>query len=237
MKNMAAIAVIALFVACENQDIKPSSNITRQDRTIEVYSGIEIGTAFETDITYSATEDKIEIEANENLHAYIDVMKVGNNLVIKVKDNTNIQGNSTLRAHIITSNIIEYIAINDASNFVMNNTQMVSFLELNVSDASTMSGRLEADETNVSIDDGSSMDLQGSSNKIYVNASDASVLSGLNLTVKDATLRLSSASSASLTVTETIDLVASGASVFSHKGGAVITNLDLSDASQIVPLD
>jgi hypothetical protein len=240
MKTQIRIMAILLIIgltACEKDNINPSSNITIQDRTIEVYTGIEIGSIFQADITYSADVNKIEIEANENLHAYIDVIKQGNNLVIKLKDNTDIQGQATLKAHITTTNPIGYIAVHDASSLTMLNAQSIGAIELSVSDASILSGKLDADISTVYIDDASSIYLEGTSNQITVNAKDASELSGLDLIVKDAVCRLSEASKASLTVTETIDLEASDASVFRYKGDAVITNIDLTEASQIIKLN
>jgi hypothetical protein len=53
----------------------------------------------------------------------------------------------------------------------------------------------------------------------------------------NANLQLSGASNASLTVNGTINLSASGASIFTYKGTAVVNQLDLSGASQIVKAD
>ena len=71
------VSVLLFSSACENEKVRPSSNITVQDRTINTYTGIVVSTAFDVDLTISNGEEKIEIEANDNLHAHIDVLKNG----------------------------------------------------------------------------------------------------------------------------------------------------------------
>ena len=94
LRTITALFLLALVFACETEKINPSANVTIQDRTIDVYSGIKVSTVFIVDVTFSDTENKIEIEANDNLHAYIDVYTDAGDLVIKLKDNTNITGPS-----------------------------------------------------------------------------------------------------------------------------------------------
>lgn len=226
-----------LLSACENQKINPSSNITTQDRTVADYSGIVISTVFEVDVTFSTTEEKVEIEANENLHAYIDVIKEGNDLIIKVKDNTSIQGNSTLRAHITTMSALEKISVSDASSLVMNNTLVTDAITLSVSDASNIDGKLEANTTNIYLDGASQLSLEGMTNTMNANVDDASKLGGYEMVIEDIICVLSGASETNLTVQETIDLRASDASIFRYKGDAVIVDIDLSDAAQIIKID
>jgi len=231
------VGLSILLSACESTGIKPSSNITIQDRTIEDYSGIEISTAFTVDVTFSATEEKIEIEANENLHAYIDVMKSGNNLVIKLKDNTNIQGNNTLKAHITTGNAIKEISVIDASVLTFNNRQDVINVELSLSGASKFSGAIVTNALIVYLDGASNAEIEGSADQMNINASGASTLGSYQMNVNDVICKLSGASQTSLTVIGSIDLTASEASVFMYKGDAQIVNLDLTGASKIVKVN
>lgn len=87
------IGLTILLNSCDNQNkIIPSSSITTEERVVQDYTGIEVSTAFLVDITYSATEESIIIEANENLHEFIEVEKVNNVLRIKLRDNINVGG-------------------------------------------------------------------------------------------------------------------------------------------------
>ena len=237
IKLLATIFILVVITACENQKINPSSNITVQDRTLEDYTGIEISTVFDVELTISDTEEKIEIEANDNLHAYIDVFKDGGDLVIKIKDNTNITGKATLKARITTASPLEKITVRDASNLVMTNELTTNEILLAVSDASFMNAKVAASSAQVRLEGASRLDLAGTCNQMDVYVYDASELNGLEMSVNDVVVELEGASNASLTVNETIDLTAKDAAVFSYKGNAVITDIDLKDAAQIKKLD
>lgn len=234
---IALIAVIALFSSCENKKINPSSNITIQDRTIEDYTGIEISTVFIVDVTFSDTEEKIEIEANENLHAYIDVYTDAGDLVIKLKDKTNITGPSTLKAHITTTNTLSKIAVEDASQLFMNNNLATNDLLLVVDGASYLNADVTATDMEVRLAGASDVQIKGSTSQMDLFAHDASSLEGLELSVEDLYCRMEGASKASLTVNKTIDIAASEASTLTYRGEAVITNIDMKDASQVIKLN
>ena len=229
------VGLSALLSACEKDNtIKPSANVSTQERTIEDYSGIEISTAFTVDVTFSSTEEKIVIEANDNIHAYIDVIKSGNNLVIKLKDNINIQGNSTLKAHITTGNTLEQIFVAEASLVTLNNQLEATDVTVSLAGASILNGRIAAQSITVFADEASNVTLEGTADTFTVNASGASLVGSFDMITQYADLHLSGASNASVTANGTIDLTASGASVLTYKGSATVNRLDLSGASQII---
>ena len=73
--------------------------------------------------------------------------------------------------------------------------------------------------------------------RMNINAADACDLYGLDMIVKNVVCNAKDASKISLSVNNTIDLTAKGASKFSYRGNAVITDLDLKDASEIIKLN
>lgn len=237
LKTITALAILVIVTACETKKINPSSNVTIQDRTIGEYSGIDISTVFEVDVTFSTTEEKIEIEANENLHAFIEVVKVGDALRIKIRDKTSMQGKATLKAHITTSNPLERISVSGASSLTMKNELITQSMVINVDDASRMHGNINASSMMVYMDGASSLSLEGYTDDMKINASDASDLNGLEMIVMDVDCRMEDASEVSLTVNNTINLNAKGASKFSYRGDAEITDINLKDASQIIKID
>jgi hypothetical protein len=236
---LTVLVGLSLFLsACEKDNtVKPSVNVTTQDRTIEDYSGIEISTAFTVDVTFSSTEEKIIIEANDNLHAYIDVIKSGNNLIIKIKDNINIQGNSTLKAHITTGNTLDEIFVAEASLVTLNNQLDATDFTVGLAGASFLNGPITAQSITVFADGASNLTLQGTADTFTVNAAGASLVGSFDMITQNANLQLSGASNASITVNGIINLTASGASIFTFIGTGVVNHLDLSGGSQIVKAD
>jgi hypothetical protein len=227
-----------LLSACvKDNTVIPSANVTQQERSIQDYTGIEVATAFLVDIEYSATEESIIIEANENLHQFIEVEKENNILRIKLRDNTSISGNAIFKAHVITSNYLNSFSGSQASHITLINPQEATDVTLSLTGASLFNGGIIANTLTVFIDDASNATLAGSADTFTANSSDASILGSFEMITQNASLQLSGASNASLTVNSTINLTASGASIFTYKGTAVVNQLDLSGASQIIKAD
>jgi hypothetical protein len=244
MKNVTTkiitvlVGLSFLLSACEKDNtIMPSANVTTQDRTIVDYSGIEVSTAFTVDVTFSSTEEKIVIEANDNLHAYIDVIKSGDNLEIKIRDNINIHGNATLKAHITTGNTLEEIFVAEASLVTLNNQLDATDVTVSLAGASFLNGPITAQSITVFADGASNVTMQGTADTFTVNAAGASIVGTFDMIAQNADINLSGASNASITVNGIINLTASGASVLNYKGTANVDQLDLSGGSQIVKVD
>ena len=244
MKNVTtkiAIMLVGLSLllsACNNDDtIVPVANVTSQERFVTEYTGIEVSTAFSVDIEYSATEESIIIEANDNLHQYIEVEKVNNKLRIKIRDNTTIKGNATFKAHVITKNQLSSYAAAQASQITLIGPFEATEVTLSLAEASFLNGTITAQSISTFLDGASNATLKGSADTFTANVAQASILGTYEMITQSAILRLSGASNASLTVNGTIDLTASGASSLMYKGTATISNLNLSGASQIIKAD
>ena len=238
-KLFAIIAVVILLNACSTDDIiYSSSTITSQQKFIENYNGVDTSASFIVDVEFSDTDEGIIIEANENLHAYIEVKKINGILVIKLRDNISITGNNTvLKAHIITKNNLNTLSASGASNILLHNTLEGDEISLNFSGASILTGTLEVNTINLFASGASNISVQGSSNLLNGELSGASVINGFEMTTNHTDMELSGGSNVSLTVQNTIDLIASGASIFRYKGAASIGNLELSGASQILNME
>lgn len=232
------IMIIGLFmIACEKNNIGPSANVTIQEANVSDFTGLEVSSAFVVDVTFSTDEDRVEIEANSNLHQYIEVTKVGNNLRIQIKNNTNFRGNTTLKAHIITSNPLNYIAAAGACNIGFKNKLVTNDLEVSLSGASHLIGETEANTITAYVEGASGLNLTGQAGRISADLTGASQISGFEMIAGEINLIMEGACQAGLTVNDIINLDADGASVLSYKGNAFIDRLQLTGGSQIVKVD
>lgn len=238
-KIVTILVGLSLFLsACVNDNtIVPSANITTQEIFIQDYSGIDVSTAFLVDVEYSATEESIIIEANENLHQFIEVEKVNDILRIKIRDNTNIKGSATFKAHVISNNYLNSFSASQASHITLINPQESAKVNVGLTGASFLTGTIIANSITAYIDGASNASLQGSADTFTLNADGASIVGSFEMITGNAVLQLSGASNASLTVNGAVNLSASGASIFTFKGTGVVNQLDLSGSSQIIKVD
>jgi hypothetical protein len=232
------IGLSTLLFSCDNfEKVIPSSSITTINHQVGSFSGIKVEHAFEVEVLYTTGDEKIVVEANSNIHEFIEVFVSNNQLVIKLRNGVNIKGDMTMRAIVSTANMLNDFDASGASKLQIQGTSEGDNIDISLSGASLFTGDVKSNSLNIYADGASNANLSGTSNSVYVNAEGGCTIGGYGLTTNDTDFRLSGASRASMVINGKIRLTASGASVLMYKGTAVIDQLDLSGGSQILVTD
>lgn len=229
-------AVIIAFTSCDKV-IQPSGNVTIEDHTFSGFDAIDISDAFTAFISLNADGESVRIEADDNIHQYIDVKMIGDRLYIGVEKNYNINGPATLRAIIGTNRTQEGLYISGASRMVVSDTLNAPRCRIEASGASQFEGTVNVSELSANASGASFMDFSGSAGDANVDLSGASNMRGFDFTVADLDIRLSGASVAEVKVDDAIIVNASGASTLRYKGDGVIVDSDISGASSVIHVE
>jgi hypothetical protein len=238
-KIITATIVLAGIIlnACDSvKDVVPGNNVITQEYTFSGYENIETESAFTVYVEFSDTEESIVVEANENLFEYIEVSKGSDNLKIGFRENISIKGSATLQAYVKTKNISGYVATG-ASRFIVEDEIFTEDVTVFLSGASQFMGEIYAENLYAEMSGASSMKISGESASTDVTASGASGIGDFEFSTEYLRVNFSGASIASLTVTDKMDVSASGASIIRYKGGAVINSQNLSGGSQIIEVN
>jgi len=233
---LGLVLMIGLLTSCDHDTIRASDEVSSLEYSIPDYSTVKVSNAFNTYVTFSDTEENIRIEANENLHDRIIVKREGNSLVIRLKKFTSVRGNATLNAYIITKDISNF-DISGASKITLENLWDTADGRIELSGASNFTGEVVVDRLNLDMGGASSLDIYGKVASLDAELSGSSDIRDFDLAVENAKLEMSGASEANLSISESIDIRASGASSLKFKGDAKITYKRLSGASEIVKID
>lgn len=241
MKTRIILTTIALasilLNACDEIDhVRPSDNITTQEYSFSDYGRIETESAFTVYVNFSDTEERIEIEANDNLHDHIEVKKESGTLFIGFRNNVGINGPATLNAYITTKQVTGYSA-SGASRFFVEQDINDESASIFLSGASMFTGDLNVDHLTVEMSGASIADITGSANEADLRGSGASNFGGYDFSTDYLNIHFSGASNAALTVTDEMDVTASGASVIRYKGSAVIHSQNISGGSQLIHMN
>ena len=215
---------------------RPSDEITTQHYDFTDYDQIETESAFSIYVAFSDTEENIEIEANDNLHQYMEVKKEGSTLKIGFRDNTGINGPATLNAYITTKNVTGYSG-SGASRFIVDNDISGKNASVFLSGASRFKGELYVENLSADLSGASVMQISGNADDTDLTASGASNIEDYEFNTDHLSIHLSGASQASLTVSEKMDVTASGASVFRYKGQCIINSQNITGGSQIINMN
>ena len=230
---ISLILLFGLISSCDHEIIRARGEITTREVNITGYSALKVSDAFSIYVRFSDTEEKIEIEANENLHDKIVVEMTNGTLGIRLRNLTSIRGNPTLNAYIVTKRITDF-DLSGASKVSLESELVASDVSIELTGASEFTGELDSKQLELEAGGAADIDLFGKVDKLDVSLSGASTLKNYDLLVKALDIRLSGASDAYLSVSETIDIDASGASKLRYKGSPVIHKIKLSGASEII---
>ena len=213
MKAITIILACTIFMivaGCSSDDkVTPSGNIITKNHHFSDYSALIISHGFKVFVTFSETEEEIEIQADDNLHAFIEVYKREDRLIIKLKNNVSIQGQTTMNVYITTKHVDIYTG-SGGSIITLENKLIADEVDVEVSGGSAFVGDLNAASLTVELSGGSEIDIGGESDTYRVGASGGSSFRNYNFLVDELTANLSGGSQGYVTVTNEIKVNASG---------------------------
>jgi hypothetical protein len=242
MKKHAILTTLILlglfFTACtKDENVTPSNNVTTVKKTITGYSQLNISEPFQVFVTFSETENLIQIEANTNLQQYINVEKYNDQLIINIDDDVNISGSNVVLKAYITTNQLDTFYGSGTTAIQLENELIGNNLVVELSGASSFTGTVHVNQFNSELTGASGLYLEGSCGYFNIEANGASNMEGYGFSTDKLMADLEGASNIYLTIYQELDVSATDASNVYYKGDGVIVNHDLSGGSQIIKMD
>jgi len=229
--------------------INGSGKVVTKELNFTDFTRVEVGSVFEVEIIESGSY-LTSITADDNLFEYIKVSQEGEKLKIRLTPTYNYSG-VTLKAKITlpklsgthlygaTKGTIKgFQSSNDFSLQLsgaskLNMDMATGDTKFEISGATKVTGNLKAHDTEFRVSEASILELEGSANKMILNASGASKLKLADFPIDQADVTLSGASEVAIKVGGRLDVILTGASKLSYKGDPMIGNIMISDTSTI----
>ena len=234
--TLSLIICTLLFSSCRDNSLRGSGNVITEDQDFSDITRIDISDAFQAFVRFSDSEEKVEIEADDNLFDHIEVEKIGNDLKVGLKSFTILKGDPTLNVYITTKTITDYVASGSSAIQLEDNLE-AEVVNVKLSGASDFYGTMDVDQLTLKASGASHATLSGSADFFNLRNSGSSQFEDYTFVVEDLDINLSGASSAKMTVNGKIDARLSGASRLKYKGNGFIEYQNLSGASEIKKID
>ncbi|MEM8907284.1 MAG: DUF2807 domain-containing protein, partial [Bacteroidota bacterium] len=229
-----------VLLSCDSDPdpIIPSSNITKRSLNITDYTKINVSAPFQVFIRYSATEESIEMEANDNLHSLIQINKLGDELMVRLdEEDLKLSGTETFKLHIKTANLLQYTASGEATITLENTLESNQAIEVNLSGEAVLTGALAVEEFNVQSSGDAQLHLEGGAQLLNLTLSGESKMLGFNLTVDELNADLSGEGVVELVVNQKISVMGAGESILRYRGDAVIELQTLSHNAEVIKVN
>lgn len=218
----------ALF---SGKSINPSGDVTRVKKNFTGFSAVSVGSGFELIIKMGNSES-VEIEANENLHQYIEAVQHGESIEFGIKNNVNFNSDAKVKIYITAKNLNNIEA--SGGSYVSAETIIKSNdLSLELSGGSELKSEINCNNLKISLSGGSIIDISGKCSEYNSDLSGGSIVKGENFVSDNLSADLSGGSIISIICNGSLTVNASGGSSVTYTGHGVIRSSDLSGGSEI----
>jgi len=235
MKRASLLLITAILLATSCADaqfrktIYGKGDVTTETRKVETFNSIKVSTGINVFLSQGNAAD-LRVEADENLHEYILTEVKGG--VLNVYTEVNIR-DSKKRNVYVTIKEIRSLKTSSAGDIKGLTPIVADLLELSTSSAGDINIEVTAKEIKASTSSSGDITIRGTAETFTGDASSAGNLEALGLIVRIASINVSSAGDASITVTEKLTAKASSAGDIRYKGDPKFIDAHSSSAGSI----
>ncbi len=202
--------------AFAQKPVKLSSDTTTKSFDYSGYTKLDVASDFHVNISLGQ-QDAITVNANSNLMEYVHIYKEGNTLFLRLKKNTWFKGKMVLDVTLTTDMINYYNASSDAV-VTLNTPLKTETVHINCKGDAIFKGNITANTLIVNAKSDAQVKVTGSAKTMTANLKSDSEFKNKDFTVQDLKIVLNGDSEAVVTVTNTLDAVASGDSELRYAG-------------------
>lgn len=213
------LAGACILTSCDEEDPGPLQD-KEKDYSLIDFDRLEMGSDFHISVEQSNIYS-IHVEGDRRNLDDLEVYKEGSTLVIKYEDNANRKHNTYITIRMPQLNGVNF---SGASVSTIKGFESDDDLDFILSGASDCQMDVGYRELNVDISGASRLRLYGLGDSIEGKISGASTLSAFDYPVREATLDASGASNVKVTVSDQLEVVASGASSVLYRGNPTVSS-------------
>lgn len=211
-------------------NIAGSGKLVTRELDLTGFSRLSAGSAFEIEVT-RGEPCRVVVTADENLIDYVDASVAGDTLQLRLQPGRSYR-NATLKAQ-VTMPKLQALSLSGAGRCQVSGFEGIEPLDINLSGASALSGSVQAGDVTVETSGASSLALQGSGQDLSLGGSGASSADLGSFSVRDAQVRLSGASNATVKASGTLSGNLSGGSRLSYAGNPTLGHIKQTGGSSI----
>ncbi|PLX05447.1 MAG: hypothetical protein C0598_14675 [Marinilabiliales bacterium] len=229
-------AISIVFTSCskKNEFIKPSGNVITKTMSVDDINKLDIEGPYNVSVSLTSDEEGVIIEADDNLHQYIERLQIEDRLVVKFTQNITVDYETATLNLIISMKSLINIYGAGAINLIVNDEINTDHFHLELSGASNFQGKVNSNSFSAILTGASDINIIGSTGEFEVIVEGACEMYGFDFATNTLDADLEGASRINLTVNNSMDVKASGASSVYYKGDAIINSQKLSGDSKIV---
>jgi hypothetical protein len=204
------------------QRVTGNGNLVSQDRDVKSFNGIHTRGSFDVVIT-DGSDQKVRVEAEENLQQYITVEVQGDELVISTKKLANIRATKNMTVY-VTAHGLKSVKLSGSGNVKSTNTLTGSDeFEAKSSGSGNITLDVETNSLDMAISGSGNMTLKGKTKNLDGSISGSGNIRAKNLQADVASIKISGSGDAELVANEKLDSRIAGSGSVRYWGNAAVS--------------
>lgn len=200
-----------------------NGNVVTEERNVGDFSKVKGSSGLDIYLT-KGNENKVVVEADENLHQHIETIVENGKLRIRSADHTNIGKAKAKKIH-VTYIELSSIEASSGADVIANSVVKSETLNLDVSSGADLEVEILARDVYAETSSGADLVVSGKANSLKAKASSGSDLDAKELMVVDCNADASSGADITVHVKDRLDAEAtSGGDVHYYGDPAAVTN-------------
>lgn len=240
MKKLIFFSFIILLTASGCREmfgkrVRGNGHITTETRSSSSFHSVDVSGAIDIYVRYDSVSS-IKVEADENLHEYIDVHNDNGKLHIHEADNVNLRTTRGIKVYVAGPDFKRFEASGACNIISENRVNSSDGLQIDLSGASDVNMDLKAPKVNVELSGAGSIKLKGETKDLSVDGSGSTDIKCFDLMAENVKIEISGAGDADVYASVKLDVRVSGAGSVRYKGNPSI-NQNISGAGSVKKVD
>jgi hypothetical protein len=227
--TVAILSISACTQAQWRKTVHGDGNVIRKERKTDTFTGVDVSTGIDVYLK-QGNDESVTVEADENLHEYINTEVRGS--VLHVYTEANIREAEKKRVY-VTLRDIKTLRTSSAGDIKGETPVKCDKLDLSASSAGDIKIDVTAKEINIDISSSGDITITGDTDFLEADLSSAGDLNAYELTAREANISVSSAGDADVSVTEKITARASSAGDINYRGNPKYVDAHSSSAGGV----
>lgn len=233
-KSLIIAALLLILTSCVDgqfyRTVRGNGNVVKKERPASYFDGISVSTGIDVYLS-QGDEEKIIVEADENLHDYL-VTEVKDRTLRIYFDNVSIRSAERKRVYVTMKDVTK-LKTSSAGDIIGETPVKCGDILLESSSAGNIRLELYARNVNVKISSSGDISLTGEAETLNADLSSAGDLNAWDFKVKDADIDVSSAGDADIYVTHKLVARVSSAGDVRYAGEPEIIDARTSSAGTV----
>ena len=201
--------------------VRGNGNIQSETRQVDEFSGVDISGAIDLYVKQDSVRS-VKIEADENLMGYIEVINIGNKLVVRPEKGYNLKPSRSIKVWVSSPTFRRFEASGACDIISENKISADGELYIDMSGSCHVEMEINAPKIYADLSGSCNLDLKGETKEFEIDGSGSTDVRSMELMAENVKVGISGSGSAEVFASIKLDVSVSGSGDVRYKGNATV---------------